>query len=393
MLEFIHLVGLGMALNSRTIMVNILCSPDGAACGAIRDNPENPDYAASGSIRATAYGWSFPSSSLGTSNYKILKRSTSKASSMTILNNPNNLNHLIEDCLYYEYTKAADPVGSGAIPQIPLIEFSSELHEMGSTRIIPLDISDTLACKGPATSPALCANFVRILAWEALSTNFNATSLLFYVMRGSGYTEFEGINIPWKTGDFVVLPMGEETRHFAVADSVFYLVHDEPLLRYLGVKADIQRFKPTLYTSEDSLRELERVRKEAEAVNRNRISVLLANKVMDQTLTVTHTLWAMLGVLPKGAAQLPHRHQSVALDLILDCDPGCYTLVGAKISEKGEIINATRVDWKPYSAFITPPGYWHAHYNQSSSDAHLIPIQDAGLQTYLRSLDIKFVEK
>ncbi len=46
-----------------TIMVNILCSPDGAACGAIRDNPENPDYAASGFIRATAYGWSFPSSS------------------------------------------------------------------------------------------------------------------------------------------------------------------------------------------------------------------------------------------------------------------------------------------------------------------------------------------
>ena len=61
---------------------------------------------------------------------------------MTLLNNPINLNHLIEDCLYYEYTKAADPVGSGAIPQIPLGEFASELHETGGTRIIPLDISD-----------------------------------------------------------------------------------------------------------------------------------------------------------------------------------------------------------------------------------------------------------
>jgi len=106
---------------------------------------------------------------------------------------------------------------------------------------------------------------------------------------------------------------------------------------------------------------------------------------------VTHTLWAMLGVLPRGAAQLPHRHQSVALDLILDCDPGCYTLVGRRITAQGEIINATRVDWKPYSAFITPPGYWHAHYNGSPSDAHLIPMQDAGLQTYLRTLDIQFV--
>ena len=282
-------------------------------------------------------------------------------------------------------------MGSGAISKIPFANFGSELHESGSTRLIPLDISAELGCVGPATSPALCANFVRILAGDVLSTNFNATSQLFYVIYGSGLTDFDGINIPWKTGDFVALPIGKETRHFADTNSVFYLVHDEPLLRYLGAKANSQRFKPTLYTSEDSLRELDKVKKEAEAVNRSRISVLLANKAMDQTLTVTHTLWAMLGVLPINAVQLPHRHQSVALDLILDCAPGCYTLVGTKISAKGEIINATRVDWKPYSAFITPPGYWHAHYNESVKEAHLIPLQDAGLQTYLRTLDIKFV--
>jgi len=301
------------------------------------------------------------------------------------------LKSLIENCLFYEYTKAADPIGSGAISKIPFADFGSELHESGSTRLIPLDVSAELGCIGPATSPALCANFARILAGDVLSTNFNATSQLFYVIYGSGLTDFDGVNIPWKTGDFMVLPMGKETRHFADTDSVFYLVHDEPLLRYLGAIANSQRFKPTLYTSEDSLRELNKVKKDAEALNRSRISVLLANKAMDQTLTVTHTLWAMLGVLPINAVQLPHRHQSVALDLILDCAPGCYTLVGTKVSAKGEIINATRVDWKPYSAFITPPGYWHAHYNESAKEAHLIPLQDAGLQTYLRTLDIKFV--
>ena len=301
---------------------------------------------------------------------------------MTTSDKPIKLKSLIENCLFYEYTKAADPMGSGAISKIPFANFGSELHESGSTRLIPLDISAELGCVGPATSPALCANFVRILAGDVLSTNFNATSQLFYVIYGSGLTDFDGINIPWKTGDFVALPIGKETRHFADTNSVFYLVHDEPLLRYLGAKANSQRFKPTLYTSEDSLRELDKVKKEAEAVNRSRISVLLANKAMDQTLTVTHTLWAMLGVLPINAVQLPHRHQSVALDLILDCAPGCYTLVGTKISAKGEIINATKVDWKPYSAFITPPGYWHAHYNESVREAHLIPLQDAGLQTY-----------
>jgi hypothetical protein len=41
----------------------------------------------------------------------------------------------------------------------------------------------------------------------------------------------------------------------------------------------------------------------------------------------------------------------------------------------------------------TPPGLWHAHLNESGVPAHLIPIQDAGLQTYLRSLDIRFTDR
>jgi len=311
---------------------------------------------------------------------------------MTAISNKTiSLNSLIENGDYYEYTQAADPIGSGIIPKIPYADFGSALHQSGPTRLIPLDISKQLGCEGPATSPALCANFLRILAGESLTTHFNATSQLVYVMYGNGYTVFEDLEIPWKTGDFVVLPTGRETRHIAKSHTAFYLVHDEPLLRYLGVKADRPRFKPTLYTAEDSRRELAKVQSAAEAVKRSRISVLLANKAMDQTLTVTHTLWAMLGVLPKGSVQRPHRHQSVALDLILDCLPGCYTLVGQRISEQGDIIQPTRVDWKPYSVFITPPGYWHAHFNESSQEAHLIPLQDAGLQTYLRTLDIQFV--
>ena len=36
---------------------------------------------------------------------------------------------------------------------------------------------------------------------------------------------------------------------------------------------------------------------------------------------------------------------------------------------------------------------WHAHYNETDRPAHLIPIQDAGLHTHLRSLDIKFTQR
>jgi hypothetical protein len=33
---------------------------------------------------------------------------------------------------------------------------------------------------------------------------------------------------------------------------------------------------------------------------------------------------------------------------------------------------------------------WHGHYNESGAPVHLILVQDAGLLTYLRSLDIRF---
>ena len=41
------------------------------------------------------------------------------------------------------------------------------------------------------------------------------------------------------------------------------------------------------------------------------------------------------------------------------------------------------------SAFVTLLGLWHSHHNESGA-ADLVPIQDAGLHTYLRTLDIKF---
>ena len=116
----------------------------------------------------------------------------------------------------------------------------------------------------------------------------------------------------------------------------------------------------------------------------------MATATQTQTLTVTHTLWAMLGVLPTDRVQLPHRHQSVALDLITDCAPGCYTMVGSQIDDRGEIVDPVQVEWESGGAFVTPPGMWHSHHNESGRPAHLVPVQDAGLHTYLRSLDIRF---
>lgn len=297
---------------------------------------------------------------------------------------------LFKNAGYYEYTTSADPIAAGLIKEVPYHVFPHTLHEDGPTRLIPLDLSKELGCSYPATSPALLANFIRIKSDESIKTIANATSQLFYVIRGNGRTEVDELIIPWNTGDFFVLPASSTARHYADADSAFYYIHDEPLMNYLGVEANIRRFELTLFTQESSSAELQKAINSVNTQQRNRLSVLLANKDFPQTRTITHVLWAMFGALQVDQVQPPHRHQSVAIDFAVECQPGCYTLIGKRLNAKGEIIDPVRADWKPYSVFVTPPGYWHSHHNESGVQAHVIPLQDAGLHTYLRTLDIQF---
>jgi gentisate 1,2-dioxygenase len=299
-----------------------------------------------------------------------------------------------EDARYFEYSAAADPVGSGRTPRIPVARFGRELYADAPTGVVPLDLSAELGiASGPATSPGLLASFVRIRAGERVSTSPNATSQLYYVLEGRGFAAVDGRLVAWEKGDFLTLPAGSRSTFNAAADSALYWVHDEPLLRHLGVSATVPRFRATKFPRARAVAELDAIAARPGANDKSRVSVLLANSTQEQTLTITHVLWAMFGLLPAGQEQRPHRHQSVALDLILDAAPGCYSLLGTRLDERGAIVDPVRVDWEPGGAFVTPPGMWHAHHNESGAPAHLIPVQDAGLQTYLRSLDIRFTAR
>ncbi|HEX7135068.1 MAG TPA: hypothetical protein VF228_21020 [Iamia sp.] len=295
------------------------------------------------------------------------------------------------DARFHEYTRAANPVGR-TTPLIPVEAFPASLHRDAPTGVVPLDLSGPLGIDGgPATSPALLASFATVRAGDELVTEPRATSELYVVMRGAGTTELAGGGaVAWAEGDVFVLPGGHRSTHRATADATFYWVTDEPLLRYLGVVPTEPRLRPTLWPAARNAEELAKVAADPAAERRTRVSILRNNADQPQTLTATHVLWAMVGLLPVGAVQKPHRHQSVALDLILDCEPGCYTLVGPRLADDGSIVEAQRVDWEPGGAFVTPPGWWHAHHNESGAEAHLLPVQDAGLHTHLRTLDIRF---
>ena len=183
--------------------------------------------------------------------------------------------------------------------------------------------------------------------------------------------------------------------HHAISDAALYWVSDEPLLRYLGVRPSQARFSLTVFRREQLRAQVEELRHEEGVEHRNRLGVILGNQSTEgSTLTLTHTLWALLNVLPARSAQRPHRHNSVALDMAVEvAAPGqVYTLMGPELDEDGWVKNPVRLDWEAGGVFVTPPGWWHSHHNDSDSDAWVFPMQDAGLYTYQRTLDIQFAK-
>lgn len=307
-----------------------------------------------------------------------------------------------KDAQIFEYGSAANP----EMKPIPVLVHPASLHESGKTRVIPFDISEEIDIDDTAcTSPNLMASFLRINIGDGIETQVpNATSQVFYVIRGSGKTRISDENgqketITWKTGDMFCVPVTRtEMTHICTGaeshgGAALYWIHDEPLMNYLGATPSVRKFEPTLYKKEDMIKKVEEIKHETgECHKKNRLGVLLGNTKCAQTKTLTHVLWSLLNSIPQNSVQRPHRHNSVALDLCVAAKPGVYTLMGKEIDSNGLIVDPIRCDWVPGSAFITPPGWWHSHHNESEDVAWVLPIQDAGMYTHMRTLDIRFVD-
>lgn len=310
----------------------------------------------------------------------------------------------------YEYTSSANPKMS----EIPIRVFGPELHQQGPSRVVPLDLSADLQLDYAATAPNLLASFVRILAGESLPTGVErATSQLFYVIRGKGKSTTRAGDLTWREGDLFVLPYlgdnltrvchegGQCVNHFCIEDPHYggcalYWVHDEPLLKYLGVRPDtVRRFEPTLYPGDvmkDTVASISNLDEKGQV--RNRRGILLGNTATAQTKTVTPTMWSLLNNLGGNATQDPHKHNSVALDLAVSSGQQgkVYSLLGRSLNADGTILEPQRAEWQSGGVFVTPPGWWHSHHNEGNVPAWVLPVQDAGLYTHQRTLDIRFAD-
>ena len=92
------------------------------------------------------------------------------------------------------------------------------------------------------------------------------------------------------------------------------------------------------------------------------------------------SLTVAMNSLPAGASQRPHRHNSVAVSLVIEGE-GCHSTIDGR-----------RKDWSPWATTVTPPTLMHSHHNRGDKRAMFLIVQDGGIYYYTRALGFSFDE-
>lgn len=270
-------------------------------------------------------------------------------------------------------------------PAVPAHVFTAErdraLDPAAPTGLIPLDLSGPLGLEFPATTPLILSRYARIRAGESLRTAFVASGELYYVLEGEGETAWGDEGLAWEAGDVFHLPGGFAATHAAARDSLLYVITNEPALAFEHCRPPAPGGAPieaVHYPADDIRRELDKiVALPADKIGAGRaLSFANASLEKDRTCLPSFTL-AMNSLLP-GESQRAHRHNAVAVTLIVSGE-GCYSMVGGR-----------RVDWQPHAVMITPPADAHSHHNDGDHLARFLIVQDGGLHYHTRTMGFSY---
>ena len=275
------------------------------------------------------------------------------------------------------------------LPPVPDMAFTDEptraLSSQTPTGLIACDISDKLACPFPATSPFVLAYYAKLKSGETLTTNFVATGAIGYVIQGSGSVRCGDETIDWNKGDLFVLPGGFTHTYTANdADAVVWLVTNEPQLAFENLQAPAPGTAPTGVVHY-SAAEIDRQIGIIDSVGRDESAagsaLIFSSDANEASRNALPTLTVAMNYLPPGITQRPHRHNSVAVSLVIKGD-NCFSTIDGK-----------RKDWAPWCTTITPPVSIHSHSNHGDEQAMFLIIQDGGLYYHGRTMGFEFVEQ
>lgn len=298
---------------------------------------------------------------------------------------------------FYEYESACNPqLKKNSIYKTNINEFEDGIHFIDQGKTLGIN---NYKC----TSADLLGGFIILKSMTEIEINnienfnvdFNITSMIFYIYKGDlklniGYKKLNEEKYIYE-GDICVVSNFDylKIRKFNDSDEIkIFFVNDSPLLNYLNVKSMDQNLKLLNIYSKKSL--YDNLNDLSDPKN-NRKGILLGNDVTEKigTKTISKTLWTLLNEVPINFNQNTHYHNSIAFDFIIEAEKNlAYTLV------YDENENITKINWNSGDFFITPINLKHSHHNDSlTTKALVLPIQNTGLLTYLRSFNIELQKK
>ena len=274
------------------------------------------------------------------------------------------------------------------LPAVPNAVFADEpaqaLNASTPTGFIACDASSEMQCPFPATSPLLLARYARIRSAECLVDEPQASGVIHYVIEGTGQTSAAGEQISWNAGDVFVVPGGGTITHTAGAtDAVLWVVSNEPHVKFENLQPPAQATAPTgvvHYRAEEIDRQIELLYRVGQDEETAGTALVFSSDKQQDSRNVLPTLTLAMNSLPAGAMQRPHRHNSVAVSLVIQGER-CYSK-----------IDGERKDWAPWATTITPPVSVHSHHNDGDELAMFLIVQDGGLYYHARAMGFEFVD-
>ena len=271
------------------------------------------------------------------------------------------------------------------LPPVPDAVFTEEpavvLAADASTGYTTCDLAGDMQNPTPATTPLLLARYARLNAGGTLNADFDTAGSIWYVIKGEGTVVLDNQEIAWAAGDVFVLPGGAAALKGGIQDSVLWLVTNEPQLRFEDTRAP-----PASESSVDVVHfpaaEIDRQIDMLYAVDRGEdvagIALIFSSKKQFERRNITPTMTLAMNTLPPGDFQRAHRHNSVAVTLVVQGDD-CFS-----------VVDGQRKDWSAWATTVTPPESLHAHFNDGETMAKFLIVQDGGLYYHARTMGFSF---
>ena len=234
----------------------------------------------------------------------------------------------------------------------------------------------------PATTPFLLARYARINKGEKLDATFNTIASIWYVIKGKGKIIIADQEVEWKAGDVFLLPGVEASLYSDKnTDSVLWLVTNEPQMKFENTRPlDLETGNIDIvhYPSEEIERQIKRVNSLEKTPEAAGIAVIFSSENQLYNRNITPTLTLAMNTLPPGEFQRAHRHNSVAVSLIIQGE-NCYS-----------VINGSKKNWTQWGTTVTPPLSLHSHHNKGDKQARFLIVQDGGIYYHARTMGFSF---